>query len=71
MDVGITAPPEPGKYILEIDLVKENEFWFSERNSQPYSVLVKIKKKLLPPIKFPIVSVIVITYNREKSIKKV
>jgi len=34
---------KPGKYILELDFIKEHEFWFSEVNSKPYSIEVNIK----------------------------
>ena len=30
LEAKIKAPSEPGKYILEFDMVKEGHFWFSE-----------------------------------------
>jgi len=41
----ITSPQNPGEYLLEIDLVKEREFWFSDVNSKPYICTVNVKKK--------------------------
>jgi hypothetical protein len=31
--LGVTAPKEPGDYILEVDLVQEQVSWFSDRGS--------------------------------------
>jgi hypothetical protein len=31
--LGITAPKDPGEYILEVDLVQEQVAWFSEKGS--------------------------------------
>jgi SAM-dependent methyltransferase len=34
MNLGVTTPPRPGSYILQLDLVHENVAWFSQRGSQ-------------------------------------
>jgi SAM-dependent methyltransferase len=31
LDLTVTAPPEPGDYVLELDLVQESVGWFAER----------------------------------------
>lgn len=67
----ITSPTNPGEYVLEIDLVKENEFWFSNVNSKPYSHIVNVKKKINPTkMDMPKVSVVVVSFNSEKFISK-
>ena len=69
LDMTFTTPPKAGKYILEIDMLKEGEFWFSDAGSELYSVIVNVKKKEAMKIpKMPKASVIVITYNSEKYI---
>jgi len=70
LEVMVTAPPNPGDYLLEIDLVKEREFWFSEVNSVPYTVMINVKKNDPITTSFPKVSVIVVTYNSEKYISE-
>ncbi len=70
LDAMITAPSEEGEYILEIDLVKEREFWFSEINSSPFRKTINVKKKQDTTTKFPKVSVIVISYNSDQYISQ-
>ncbi|MDE2589182.1 MAG: hypothetical protein KGL95_05910, partial [Patescibacteria group bacterium] len=36
MSIDITSPDEPGEYVIEIHLIKEHEFWFSEIGSKPF-----------------------------------
>jgi len=44
VDTTVQAPSKPGKYILEFDLVKEGEFWFSEAfKSKTRQVQVQVK----------------------------
>jgi len=70
IDAMVTAPEKPGDFVLELDLIKEREFWFSEVNSQPYTTTIKIKKKSDFNLKLPKVSVIVVSYNSEKYISQ-
>jgi hypothetical protein len=42
MTVPITAPPTPGQYHLEIDLVQKGLARFSERGSKPYRGAVEV-----------------------------
>ena len=70
LDVMVTAPQEPGEYILEIDLLKEKEFWFSEVNSQPFTSSVNVKKNKQITAELPKASVIVVGYNSEKYISE-
>jgi len=65
LDAMITAPPNAGEYVLEIDLVKEREFWFSEVDSKPFSARINVKKNQGITTTFPKVSVIVVSYNSE------
>jgi len=39
----LTTPKKAGKFVLQIDLVKEGEFWFSQIGSQPYRTTVDVK----------------------------
>jgi len=43
IDLTVEAPAEPGRYLIEIDLVKEYVAWFKERGSEtvqlPFVVL--------------------------------
>jgi len=67
----IIAPTKIGEYFLEIDMVKENNFWFSEVGSKPYRSKIQINENSpIPSDKLPKISVIVVTYNSEKYIKK-
>jgi len=69
LDMSVTTPAKPGKYYLEINMLKEGEFWFSDVGSEPYSTIVNVKKKEQTKIsKMPKASVIVVTYNSEKYI---
>jgi len=44
VNAAVLAPSQPGKYILEFDLVKEGEFWFSEAfKSKTCKVQVQVK----------------------------
>lgn len=71
LDAMVTSPPEPGQYVLQLDLVKEREFWFSEVNSNPYTALVNVKKKVKETnIILPKASIVVVSYNSEKYITK-
>jgi len=38
----VTAPEDPGEYILEVDVVHEGITWFRDRGSQPASVAVSV-----------------------------
>jgi hypothetical protein len=42
MTLKITAPQEPGDYILEIDMVHEGVTWFKQRGARPLSINVTI-----------------------------
>jgi len=66
----VTAPSKTGEFILEIDLVKEREFWFSEVKSQPFTATINVKKNKPITTKFPQVSTIVVSYNSEKYISE-
>jgi len=66
----ITTLEKSGKLILELDLVKENQFWFSELDSEPYEARINVKKKQQSDYKYPKTSVVVISYNSEKYIAK-
>jgi len=70
IDAIISVPENTGELSLLIDLVKENEFWFSELNNEldPITLSVNVKKKETK--QFPKVSVIIVTYNSEKYIKE-
>jgi len=66
----ISAPPDAGEFILEIDLLKEKEFWFSEVKSKPYTATIKVKKNKPITTKFPKVSIIVVSYNSARYISE-
>jgi hypothetical protein len=40
----ITAPPEPGDYTLEIDMVHEGVTWFKQRGARPLSIGVTVTR---------------------------
>jgi hypothetical protein len=40
----ITAPKEPGDYILELDLVQEQVAWFHEKGSEMARVKIKVER---------------------------
>ncbi|MBJ7602436.1 MAG: class I SAM-dependent methyltransferase [Candidatus Dormibacteraeota bacterium] len=42
LELSITPPTEPGRYLLEIDLVEENACWFGTGNSK--TACVKVRK---------------------------
>ncbi len=33
--IQIQAPAEEGRYVIKIDIVKENEYWFEDRGEKP------------------------------------
>jgi len=39
----ITAPAEPGEYVIEIDLVQEGVAWFKEKGSTPLHIKVTVE----------------------------
>ena len=43
MNITITAPAEPGQYLLEFDMVQERISWFREKGSQPTRLKVKVE----------------------------
>ena len=43
INVPITAPPAPGRYDLEVDLVQKEVASFAERGSKPYSCAVEVR----------------------------
>lgn len=43
LQLTITAPGQPGEYVLEIDLVQEGVAWFGERGSPPVRVRVRVE----------------------------
>lgn len=45
----ITAPPQPGRYVLELDPVFESVAWFSEKNAPTYRVQVEVLPRALHP----------------------
>ena len=49
-DVGImvTAPSEPGRYLLEFDMVQEHVKWFAERGSGTVSIPVRVDADMAP-----------------------
>jgi len=69
LEMKLTTPKTIGKFLLEIDLLKENEFWFSDVGSIPKTFSVEIKKKQQFQSD-PKISVIVVSFNSEKYIKK-
>lgn len=42
VNVQIKAPPEKGRYIIEIDMVKEGEYWFKNRGERPGELYLKV-----------------------------
>ena len=40
----ITAPKEPGDYILEVDLVQEQVAWFHDKGSETARVTIKVER---------------------------
>lgn len=40
--MSITAPPQPGRYTLQLDLVREKVAWFSRRGAATYSLEVDV-----------------------------
>ncbi|MCL4415796.1 MAG: hypothetical protein M1371_00565 [Actinobacteria bacterium] len=42
VDVEVKTPEEPGDYILQFDLVREKEYWFSWKGVKPLSKDVKV-----------------------------
>ena len=70
IDMMVTTPQVYGDYILEVDLLKEHEFWFSDVGSKPTKILIPVKKKLKTVYDFPLVSVIIVTYNSTNYIEK-
>jgi hypothetical protein len=43
MNITITAPAEPGEYVLEFDMVQERITWFRDKGSQPTRLKVKVE----------------------------
>jgi hypothetical protein len=41
--LAITAPVQPGEYLLELDLVQENVAWFGSRGGTPVRVRVRVE----------------------------
>ena len=41
--LAVTAPADPGEYILEIDLVQEGIAWFKDKGSQAWRARVKVE----------------------------
>jgi hypothetical protein len=39
----ITAPKNPGDYILELDVIQEQVVWFHDKGSQPARVKIKVE----------------------------
>lgn len=39
----ITAPPKPGEYTLELDMLQEQVAWFKEKGSETYKVKIKVE----------------------------
>ncbi|MFN7941645.1 MAG: hypothetical protein U0X73_08585 [Thermoanaerobaculia bacterium] len=49
VEISVTAPPAPGRYLLELDLVRERVTWFSARNpGSTYRVPVEIVAPAAP-----------------------
>ena len=47
VEVGFYAPPTPGSYLLEFDLVVEEVDWFSARGVAPHQVAVEVLERPL------------------------
>jgi len=43
VDIATKSPPNPGKYILEIDLVQNSAFWFGGAGSQTARIIIDVK----------------------------
>ena len=43
VDIATQSPPNPGKYILEIDLVQNSAFWFGGAGSQTARIIIDDK----------------------------
>jgi hypothetical protein len=44
LSLTVTAPPKPGKYILEIDVVQEGVSWFGLKGSKPFRVSLPVSQ---------------------------
>lgn len=42
VDIATKSPPNPGKYILEIDLVQNSAFWFAAAGSQTARINIDV-----------------------------
>lgn len=69
LDAVIESPDEPGEYVLQLDLVKEHQFWFSELSDSKVTRNVTVQKKTSDK-HFPSVSVIVVTFNSQDYIEQ-
>jgi len=47
--LGVQAPPVPGSYLVEIDLVQERVCWFAERGSATARAGVAVRPAVTPP----------------------
>jgi hypothetical protein len=45
MELSVTAPPESGAYLLELDLVQEQTAWFGNRGSPTVHIPVDVSNK--------------------------
>jgi hypothetical protein len=45
LELNVEAPKEPGRYILEIDLIQEQVGWFTDKGSTPLRLQVEIVSK--------------------------
>jgi hypothetical protein len=43
MDIAVKAPPGPGRYILELDVLQNGAFWFGGAGSQTARITVDVK----------------------------
>lgn len=43
----VKAPSQPGKYVIEFDIVREHISWFAQQGSKPTSVSVEVMDKLI------------------------
>ena len=44
LNLNVCAPSEPGKYILEIDMVKEEIAWFKVQGTDPVFISLEVTK---------------------------
>lgn len=44
----VQAPSQPGRYILELDMVQEDVRWFAEAGSRPARIRVRVDDRLQP-----------------------